>query len=57
MSFCEYLDILDLLSVFGLSKKKKKAKSVFGFENPFSNFSPGKTHPIQLCFDAGIKTA
>ena len=29
-----------LVSVFGLSKKK--AKSVFGFENRFSDFSPGK---------------
>ena len=56
MSFCESLGILDLLSAFGLSKKEK-AKFVFGFENPFSNFSPGKTHPIQLFFDAGIKTA
>ena len=25
--------------------------------SPFSNFSPGKTHPIQLSFDTGIKTA
>ena len=44
-----------LLSLFGLSQIK--AKSVFGFENPIPNFSPAKTHPIQLSFDAGIKTS
>ena len=47
---------LSVSGYFGLSEKKK-AKSVFGFENPFSNFSPGKTYPLQLFFDAGIRTA
>lgn len=54
MSFCESPYILDLYSVFGLSIQK--ATFVFGFENPFLNFSPEKTHPIQLSFDAGINT-
>ena len=52
-NICESLDILGLLYFYGLSNEK----SVFGFENSFSNFSPGKTHPKQLSFDAGIKTS
>ena len=51
-NICESLNILGLLYFYGLSNEK----SVFGFENSFSNFSSGKTHPKQLSFDAGIKT-
>ena len=45
----------NLVSVFRLSKKR--AKSVFGFENRFSDFSLGKRiiHNIASS-DAGIKT-
>ena len=46
--------------IFGLCLNKKRgggAKSVCGFEDPFSNSHTGKTRPIQLSFDAATQTA
>ena len=42
---------------FGLFVNKKEGRICMGIRGSVFEFSHGKTHPIQLFFDAAIKTA